>query len=632
VTALFAGRMASEAIAGRSAARPLRRLVAHRGGQLGLGIAGLLAVAALAGPVVARDPNATHYAQQLLAPSLHHWLGTDADGRDELARTVAGTRTTLGATLLIFTLTTTVGLLVGGLSGYLGGVIDAVVSRIIDVLLGLPSMIIALAVVGALGVGYWNLVIAISFTGWAYIGRMARSHVLGSRSRLDVTAARLAGVGRLRTFTGHVLPAALANVGVAAASTMGDTILVLAGLSFLGLGAQPPVAELGQMLSDSRGDLASSPWLAIGPTVVLVLAVAAAALISDALRDVTDVKAAGRRTSSGRARDRRVGRDRTDAGRTGRSDRPGRPPVSEVPALAVIDLEVMYPDGNVAVRGVNITVGENECVAVVGESGCGKTTLARCILQLLPPGTTAQGSLQVAGVDVLAVGESRLRDLRGMAVGYVGQDPYAACDPLQAVSRHVEEPWRAHRMKVPSGESARRVEALGVRGASERLWQRPHQWSGGMLQRATIAAANAHHPILTIADEPTSALDAELADDVLDVIRAASGSVLLISHDLRLVDEHSDRVVVLYAGRVVESGPTRQLIARPRHPYTRALLDASPRPGGGPVHALPGAPPSPSQLPAGCAFAARCPRVLPMCHSEQPELVDGVACWAVHSE
>jgi peptide/nickel transport system permease protein len=630
------------------AGQPLRHLLRHRGGQIGLSIGGLLVLLAIIGPYLTPNPNATNYAQQLLAPSLHHWLGTDEDGRDELARTFAGMRTTFSASAVIFALSTTVGLFVGGISGYLGGPLDAFLSRVIDVLLGLPSLIVALAVVGALGIGFWNLVAAISFSGWAYIARMARSNVLGSRARLDVTAARLAGIGELRLFTSHVLPATLAAVSVVAASTVADTILSLAGLSFLGLGAQPPTAELGAMLSDSRGDLASCPWLAVGPCVVLVLAVASAILLSDALRDVTDVNVATRRglASRGSLASRRglASRGSLASRRLLTSRR-----VREIPAaraagqpardvsdsaamrpLAVTGLEVVYPDGSAALRGVSLAVQPDECLAVVGESGCGKTTLARCLLRLLPEGSELRGSAMLAGTEVLTATEGELRRIRGITAGYVSQDPFAACDPLQSVRRHVEEPWRDRRMRPPRDEAVRRVEALGITQAWQRLRQRPHEWSGGMLQRATIAAANAHQPVLTIADEPTSALDAELADGVLAVIRADSSSVLLISHDLRLVAEHSDRVVVLYAGRVAETGATTAVIDHPRHPYTQALLAASPRRDGSPTQALPGEPPSPRHPPPGCAFAARCPRVLPVCHTAQPELTDGVACWAVN--
>lgn len=612
---------AAPALGAARSRHPVRRLLRHRAAQFGIAVGGVIVLVAVIGPYFTVNPNATNYAHQLLGPSWQHWLGTDEEGRDELARTLAGMRTTLSASALIFILSSGTGLLLGGLSGYIGGLFDAIISRIIDVLLGLPSTIIALAVVGALGVGFWNLVIAISFSGWAYIGRMTRSYVLGSRSRLDVAAARMAGVGEWRIFRTHVLPATLANVSVVAASTVSDTILSLAGLSFLGLGAQPPTAELGQMLSDSQGDLAKCPWLAIGPTVVLILSVLSAILISDALRDVTDVRAPRQPAVADRTR-RWLGRARQALAPTTRT------PAERV--LDVEDLHVAYPDGSAAVRGIDLAITRGECLAVVGESGCGKTTMARCLLRLLPAGSVVRGRAAVEGTDILTASRSQVARLRGLTIGYVAQDPYASCDPIQAVRRAVEEPWRAHSLSVPAGEAARRVEALGIGGAERRLRQRPHQWSGGMLQRATVVAANAHRPVLTIADEPTSALDTGHAAEVLATIREDSQSVLLISHDLNLVTGFSDRVAVLYAGRVVETGSTADVASSPRHPYTKALLAASPRPGGKPVHTLAGAPPSPRHMPAGCAFAPRCALATQVCGTADPELIDGVACWAVN--
>jgi oligopeptide/dipeptide ABC transporter ATP-binding protein len=202
---------------------------------------------------------------------------------------------------------------------------------------------------------------------------------------------------------------------------------------------------------------------------------------------------------------------------------------------------------------------------------------------------------------------------------------------MHAVDHHVTEAWRTHRLRPAPGETTRRVCALGVERAATRLTERPHHWSGGMLQRATIAAATAHQPALTIADEPTSALDADLADDVLTALRHASQALLLVSHNLRLVARHSDRIAVMYAGRIVETGPTTELLTRPRHPYTQALLAATAQPDGPPVVALPGTPPTLRGAPQpGCAFAPRCAPATTICHQREPALTAGVACW--HSD
>ncbi|MFD9941270.1 ABC transporter ATP-binding protein [Nonomuraea sp. NPDC059023] len=298
-------------------------------------------------------------------------------------------------------------------------------------------------------------------------------------------------------------------------------------------------------------------------------------------------------------------------------------------ALSVSGLEVRYPGGGHAVRGVDLEVAEGEVLALAGESGCGKTTLARAMLGLLPPGARSSGSIRVGGRELVGATRRALRDVLGLEIGYVPQDPVTAFDPLRRVGHHVEQAWRAHRRTPPPGAVAALMSEMGIPDAAARLRQWPHQWSGGMLQRAAIAAAVAHRPALVVADEPTSALDTELAGSVLTLLGAASRSLLLISHDLALIAEHADRVGVLYAGRLVEVGEAGKVMAAPRHPYTAALVASVPKPGAGLPEPLPGRPPPPAEPVAGCAFASRCALVTERCGHEVPALRDGVACWAV---
>lgn len=265
-----------------------RRLLRHWGFRCGATLALLLVLLAVIGPLLAHGPDITHYDNQLAAPSRQHWLGTDDAGRDEFARTVAGARATLGAAAVVFVLTTVVGVLLGVLSGYAGGVIDMVISRVIDLMLGLPSQILALAVVGALGPTFAHLVLAVTVTGWAGLARLSRSYTLGARGRPDVVAARMAGVRPARLVAGHVLPGVVVQAFIVATVGLGDVVLTIAGMSFLGLGAQPPTSEWGSMLNDSRLYDTAAPWLLIGPSLGIVASVTAATLISDALRDVAD--------------------------------------------------------------------------------------------------------------------------------------------------------------------------------------------------------------------------------------------------------------------------------------------------------------------------------------------------------
>jgi ABC-type dipeptide/oligopeptide/nickel transport system permease subunit len=266
----------------------LRTLLRHWGFRVGGTLAIMLVVLAVIGPLLAHGPNVTDYTNQLAAPGAGHWLGTDGAGRAEFARTVAGARTTLGAAMLVFALTTVIGITAGTAAGFLGGIFDASVSRLIDLLLGLPSLVLALAVVGALGPGFSHLILAMTSTGWAGLAKLSRSYTIGARQRPDVTAARMAGIRTSRILTDHVLPGAAVQALIAATLGLGDTILGLAGLSFLGLGVQPPTAEWGSMLNDSQLYDTVAPWLVAGPGLGIIAAVTAATLISDSLRDATD--------------------------------------------------------------------------------------------------------------------------------------------------------------------------------------------------------------------------------------------------------------------------------------------------------------------------------------------------------
>ncbi|WP_226365705.1 ABC transporter ATP-binding protein [Pseudonocardia sp. ICBG162] len=255
--------------------------------------------------------------------------------------------------------------------------------------------------------------------------------------------------------------------------------------------------------------------------------------------------------------------------------------------LEVRGLTVTYPDGHRALDDVDLRIDDGERWAVVGRSGSGKSTLVRTVLGLLPAGTTVTGSVRVAGREVLGLPEVALRALRGPVIGYVPQDPFAACDPLRTVGHHVASAWRAHRATPPAGRVDADLAAVGIEDPAGSAARHPHTWSGGMLQRATIVAGAAHSPPLTLADEPTSALDAELADEVLALVRERSGALLMVSHDLALVARHAQQVVVLDGGRVVERGPAARLLAAPAAPATRTLVAAAvpatrPAPPAGP--------------------------------------------------
>jgi ABC-type dipeptide/oligopeptide/nickel transport system permease subunit len=267
----------------------LRRLAAQPSARVGIITAGLLCALMLITPLLSPyRPERIGLDEKLVAPSLKHPLGTDQYGRDQLARIADGGRRSLGAALLVLCGTLLLSLCIGITVGMIGGVVDAVAMRVVDVLLALPSLVLALAVVGVLGVGFENLMLAMILSSWAYYARLARSYVQLARERQDVIVARLAGIGWVRIITGHIAPGVAAQLAVVATLDLGGIIIGIAGLSFLGLGVQPPDAEWGAMLAESRLFFTTAPWLLIAPAVAIFLAVMSANLLGNALRDATD--------------------------------------------------------------------------------------------------------------------------------------------------------------------------------------------------------------------------------------------------------------------------------------------------------------------------------------------------------
>lgn len=241
--------------------------------------------------------------------------------------------------------------------------------------------------------------------------------------------------------------------------------------------------------------------------------------------------------------------------------------------LSLEDLSVSYSAGP-AVSGITLSVSPGECLALVGASGSGKSTIAQALLGLHRPETRVTGRMCIAGRQMAKATEADWAALRGTKVGYVSQDPYSACDPLRSVGHHLREAWHGKCARPEPGWVEGRLTKVGIAEAARMAAQPPHAWSGGMLQRACIAAAGALTPPLIVADEPTSALDAERADDVLAAIRASGAAILLISHDLGLVRRHADRVVILDNGRLVDSCAVANLGDEGRHPATRRLARA----------------------------------------------------------
>ena len=307
--------------------------------------------------------------------------------------------------------------------------------------------------------------------------------------------------------------------------------------------------------------------------------------------------------------------------------------------MSVQDLSVVFdaPGGQVdAVRSVSFDVAEGEFVGVVGESGSGKSVAARAFMGMVDrPGRIANGSVSYQGEDILAMPETLVRGLRGREIAMVFQDPKSSLNPVFTIGQQLDMVMRAHGRRTSGDELARMLQDVEIPAASKRLRQYPHELSGGMRQRVMIAMALANQPRLLIADEPTTALDVTIQAQILQLLQRINGergtAILLISHSLDVIAEVADRVLVMYAGKIVEQGRTGEVFADPRHPYTNALLHSTPRADGEPTITLTGSPPTLSPPPIGCAFAERCRHRFDAC-GEQPELVavgetHTAACW-----
>jgi len=571
------------------AAPPPRRrsnwqlLMANRLAAAGLFILGFVVLVAVLAPVLPLpDPDITDQPNRLLPPlSPGHLLGTDHLGRDILSRLIWGTQVSLLVGISATAISAVVGSVIGLVAGYARGAADTLLMRFVDMLMAFPYILLAIAIVAALGPGLLNALYAIAIVNIPFFARNIRGVTVSVRNREFVDAARLSGKGDVAILFTEVLPNVLPVIVITMSTTVGWMILETAGLSFLGLGAQPPTSDLGSMLGQARAQIFTAPHASIIPGVMIFILVMSINLLGDGIRDVLDP----RLRSGALARPMPVTR----------IQRQDPPPAQRdnLPALAVEDLSVGFGDsGRIvpAVRGVGFSLGRGECLGIIGESGSGKSVTALSLMGLVasPPGIITSGAVYVDGRDVLAMRENEIIALRGVRVSYVFQDPLTTLHPLYRVGEQIAEAILAHRPMGRSSAAARAVELMeqvGIREAASRARAFPHELSGGQRQRIGIAMALANDPDIIVADEPTTALDVTVQKRILDLLqglrRDRGLALLLITHDFGVVADVCDRVAVMKNGQIVEQGPTTEVLHNPQHDYTRRLIACVPELGEG---------------------------------------------------
>ncbi|PWK60788.1 dipeptide/oligopeptide/nickel ABC transporter permease/ATP-binding protein [Aminobacter sp. AP02] len=541
--------------------------------------------AILAAPLIsALSPVGTDFKQVLLPPNAVNWLGTDDFGRDVFTRLLYGGRTSLTVAGVAVLIVMSIGVTVGVVAGYFGGVVDLVLTKIIDVLLAFPRLVLAIAVAALMGGGMVPLIIAISVVAWPAYARIIRGFTLQVTQEGYVLAARCLGTPTWKILTRHIALNLIGPILVLAMLDIGNLILAVSALSFLGLGVPPPAPEWGAMLNEGRNNMEIAPWLVLAPGLAIFVVVLAANYFGDIVRDSVE----GRPVHGPRNWLRLPLLGATQPSRLAAA--PAAPHKDEVaaPALDMQDVCIEVTDrrspyfGRRILNNVSLRVTRGESVGLIGESGSGKSTLAALSLGLTrPPLALTAGSASLFGEDTAGWSWDDWQHVRGRSIALVNQDPLSALNPVLRVGDQIGEVMQTHLAPSRAALEDRLREVLDEVDLPRRVMRQfPHELSGGMRQRAVIAMAIVNRPALLIADEPTTALDVSTQIRILDLLRGLQDryglALLFVSHDLRVISRVADRVVIMRGGEVMERGLTKEIFAGATHPYTRELIAAMP--------------------------------------------------------
>lgn len=618
--------------------RTLRRAFRLPGLRLGFAIVLVVTLLALFAPLLApMDPVAQSLRARFQPPafaggSLEYLLGTDDLGRDVLSRILYGARISLLVGVAAVSISGIIGTALGSLAGFYGGRVDSLISRLIDMQLAVPTILLALAVAAALGPGLLNVIIVLGVTRWAVYARVARGNSLVVKEHEYVELARCRGNPEWRILLRYVIPNILTPVLVVATVEVGTMIILESALSFLGLGVRPPTPSWGSMIATGRSYVATAWWLTAFPGLILTATVLGVNLLGDGIRDIADPRLVlpGRPTAKravpGSAQDADESRASVEAVGGGGAAGDARLVLRDV----IID---HFGEEAVTrlVHQVNLAVRPGEIVGVVGESGSGKSLTALACMGLLGGRGSelhVRGSIRLNGRELVSLPEREMRKIRGDEIAIIFQEPMTALNPVFTIGDQITAGIRAH-SRVSGREAEARalslLEEVGLPSPERRLHSYPHELSGGQRQRAMIALAMAMEPQVLICDEPTTALDVTTQAQILallETLRERHGtSIIFISHDLAVAGQLCDRIAVMYVGHLVEYGPAREVLSEPRHPYTRGLIQSVPSGNGRQrLPVVPGQPPLPGELPAGCPFRGRCPYEVPEC-ANYPRLV-----------
>ncbi|MDQ8701044.1 dipeptide/oligopeptide/nickel ABC transporter permease/ATP-binding protein [Streptomyces sp. LHD-70] len=605
--------------------------------RIAVGVIGVVVLMAVLAPLLApHDPlDQAAMADGTGSPSAAHWMGQDSLGRDILSRLMYGARLSLviglGATVL--------GLVAGAALGAIAATsrksVDEFMMRCLDIVMAFPGIALAAVLIAVFGGSIPVLILAIAFLYTPPIARVVRANVMDQYGEDYVTAERVIGARTPHIVLKHVAVNCAAPILVFCTVQVAEAIVFEASLSFIGAGVAPPDPSWGSVIADGKNMVLTGGWWAtVFPGLLMLVTVLALNVLSEGVSDAWAAPAA-RDVPSRRARTQ----DKWEAAEPGTGkvlELPGlteaaarlrsraRPLPSGPPVLEVTDLAIGFDarhGGTDIVDGISFDVRPGEVLGLVGESGCGKSLTALTVMGLQPKGARIGGQVTFDGRELTDLPMSARRRLLGHDMAMVYQDALSSLNPSMTIRAQLKQVIRR-------GGARTAVELLELVGLDpdRTLRSYPHELSGGQRQRVLIAMALSRNPKLIVADEPTTALDVTVQAQVIELLlrlREELGfALILVSHDLALVADVTDRVVVMYGGQIVETGVTADLVAAPAHHYTRGLLGSvlSLESAAQRLTQIRGVVPSPADFPSGCRFADRCPSASGVCGTTAPDL------------
>ncbi|WP_328509720.1 dipeptide/oligopeptide/nickel ABC transporter permease/ATP-binding protein [Streptomyces mirabilis] len=605
--------------------------------RIALGFLTLVVLLAVFAPLLApHDPlDQQPQVDGTGAPSGGHWMGQDSLGRDILSRLMYGARWSLAIGLGATSLALVVGALLGAIAATSRGAVDETLMRCLDVVMAFPGIALAAVLVAVFGGGITVLICAIAFLFTPSVARVVRANVLDQYGEDYVTAERVIGARTPHIVLRHVAVNCAAPVLVFCTVQVAEAIVFEASLSFIGAGVRPPDPSWGSVIADGKNMVLTGGWWAtVFPGLLMLITVLSLNILSEGVSDAWAAPVAREVAAKATAGDRLEAPEPgsgevlelpglTEAAARLRSR--ARPLPTGRPVLSVENLAIGFEarhGGVDIVDGIGFDVHPGEVLGLVGESGCGKSLTALAVMGLEPKGARVRGHVRLDQRQLVGEPMRVRRRLLGHEMAMVYQDALSSLNPAMTIRAQLKQLVRRGGRQTPA-------ELLALVGLDPERTLRsyPHELSGGQRQRVLIAMALSRDPKLIVADEPTTALDVTVQAQIITLLlklREELGfALILVSHDLALVADVTDRVVVMYGGQIVETGVTADLVEAPAHHYTRGLLGSvlSLESAAERMTQIKGVVPAPADFPAGCRFADRCPLASEVCRTTAPDLL-----------